>query len=150
MSTYTIIESATIPAAAERVYQILADYEDAHKIILPKPYFESMEVLAGGQGAGTVVEVKMNVFGSKQTFTLTASEPEPGRILAEDDKAAGISTKFIVDPIDANRCNVTIQTVNQTKPGVQGWIEKMINPAITKRIYRAELANLVDYVQTTT
>lgn len=49
--------SHIIPVNPEKVYAVIADYEEGHHAILPKEYFSSMKVLKGGQGTGTVIEV---------------------------------------------------------------------------------------------
>jgi hypothetical protein len=106
-----------------------------------------MTVERGGQGAGTVALVHMNVMGSKRTFRLETSEPEPGRVLEEVDQAAGIRTRFILEPQTDGSCRVTIRTENAIRPGFAGLMERLINPPIMRRIYQKELAMLADYVR---
>lgn len=148
MSDIHVETSAVIPAPAEQVYAIIADYHVGHPAILPKPYFTEMTIKEGGTGAGTVAEVRMNVFGVKRVYHLTTSEPEPGRVLAETDEAAGVTTTFTVDSLDGGeQARVTIRTQARLSPGIMGLMEKLFNPAIMRRIYQKELQQLAAYLQ---
>lgn len=143
MKTYTVTKTATINAPAAHVYNIIADYNEGHQAILPRDYFDEMIVTKGGHGAGTEIDVYMSVMGVKAEYHMVVSEPEPGRVIAEEDAAQNTRTTFTVEPIEAtDSCTVTISTTSPVKAGLQGWIEKMINPRIMRRIYQEELANL--------
>lgn len=148
MSSYHVEASAVIDAPAGRVYGIISDYHAGHPAILPPRYFTRVEVKEGGRGAGTVAAVEMNVFGAQVLYEMTVTEPEPGRVLREEDPQAGVVTTFTVDPVnDGEQSRVTIATTARTSPGVRGWLEKLTNPAITRRIYREELAQLAAVAQ---
>jgi len=142
MGTYQVVASATINAPASEVYALIADYHNGHPHILPQRYFKSLRVIKGGIGAGTVIDVEMEVFGAKAHYHMTVSEPQPGRILQEEDQSVGTVTLFMVDPISAAQANVSIVTTMQRAPGIKGWIEKQINPPIMRKIYREELQQL--------
>src|SRR5688572_25527730 len=86
--------SKRIPAPADIIYEILADYRTKHVLILPKPYFLSLDVEEGGVGEGTIVNFKMRLLGRTQSFRSLITEPVPGRTLLETDLNAGISTRF--------------------------------------------------------
>lgn len=145
MNTYTVEVTATIDAPAAAVYAILADYHDGHPAILPAPYFTGLIVIEGGYGAGTVAETTMNVFGARRTYLMAVSEPEPGRVLREEDAAAGLVTVVTVDPVDeGRRSQVTFLTTSRVSPGLKGWLEKLMNPPITRRIYREEMQLLAE------
>ncbi|MCB8954555.1 MAG: SRPBCC family protein [Ardenticatenales bacterium] len=148
MSTYQVEESAVIDAPVKRVYGIISDYHEEHPAILPSRYFTKIQVTQGGQGAGTAVMIEMNVLGAKMLYQMTVSEPEPGRVLREEDAAAGVVTTFTVDPINGGvQSRVTIVTSAKTSSGLKGWMEKLMTPAITRRIYREELAQLAIVAQ---
>ena len=150
MNTFQVASDLIIKAPADQVYNILVDYHEGHQAILPRKYFKHMEVVAGGRGEGTKIVVAMDVFGNKATFHLTVSEPEPGRVLKEEDAEAGITTIFTVDPIDdGQQAKVEIRSTNPAKPGILGRIEQLVVTAVTKRIYREELAQLNEYAQNT-
>jgi hypothetical protein len=148
MNSYRAEETAVIDAPPTQVYGVIADYHEGHPAILPSRYFSEMTVTQGGQGDGTVALVKMNVFGAKSLFQMTVTEPEPGRVLREEDAAAGVVTTFTVDPVNGGaQSRVTITTIARTSPGLRGWLEKWLNPVITRRIYREELAQLARIAQ---
>ena len=95
---HIVSASATIPARRERVYSLIADYNDGHPRILPKQ-FMSLVVEQGGVGAGTIIRFQMRVFGKKQTFRAAITEPERGRVLVETDlDTNGAVTTFTVNP----------------------------------------------------
>ena len=69
------------------------------------------------------------------------TEPEPGRVLQEEDRKQDIVTTFTCDPqSDGKETNLTITTIYPQKPGIAGVIEKWINPPIARGIYKEELA----------
>lgn len=140
--------SRVIEASAEAVYRVLADYRTEHPQILPRPPFTSLVVEKGGTGAGTVIRVGMKVMGTTRTMVMTVTEPEPGRVLQEEDLASGVRTTFTVIPLDGStRCEVTIATVWQPKPGLQGLIERWLNPAIARPLYKKELALIAGHMR---
>lgn len=142
MSTYYVTASATVNAPATEVYKLISDYHTGHPSILPPRYFKSLQVIQGGVGAGTVVDVDMEVYRVKAHYHLTVSEPQPGRVLQEEDAEAGVVTTFTVEPVDQAQAHVTIATTMSTAPGLKGWLEKRMNPPIMRRIYQEELAQL--------
>lgn len=148
MGYYLAQESQVIDARPEQVYGVVSDYRSGHPSILPRQYFTSLTVDKGGQGAGTAVTVHMNVYGTKAMYKMTVSEPEPGRVLMEEDPSAGVVTTFTFDPIDGGRqTRVTISTKARTSPGLKGVMEKLMTPMIARKIYRAELRQLADVVR---
>ena len=136
-----------VEAAPERVYAVFTDYERAHPAILPKPCFDELVIEEGGQGAGTVVRVRMKALGVENVYRLTMSEPEPGRRMVEADRDAGVETTFLVEPLDdGRRSQVTIRIDTQASPGLMGRVERLIVPPYTRRILRKELQMLADYL----
>ncbi len=148
MSPIHVEVTEVIDARPEEVYAVFADYEVAHHAILPKPYFADMKVEQGGHGSGTVVRVWMNVYGAKRVYRLVVSEPEPGRALVETDPDAGLVTTFIVEPVNnGQQSRVTIATDSEASPGFTGLMQRLMNPPITRRIYRQELRQVADYLR---
>ena len=140
--------SDIIEARPDEIYAVLADYRAGHPAILPKPYFTDLIVEQGGQGAGTLIEVRMNVMGVKQVYHEIVSEPEPGRVLVEADREAGVTTTFTIEPLNGGqRSRVTIATDVRASPGLKGVMEKLLNPSVTRRIFQQELRQLADYVR---
>lgn len=139
--------SAEIPAPPAKVYAIVADFNDAHKQILPKPYFQELTVTKGGIGAGTEYTVNMTVMGQDFTYQMIVSEPEPGRILVERDEQKELTTTWTIESrANGSASYVTIMTQSKASAGLMGILEKLLNPIVTRRIYKQELALLVDYV----
>lgn len=137
MSKPQVEVSRVIEAQPAVIYGIIADYRTSHPQILPKPEFAELVVEEGGVGAGTVVRTTMQVMGSTQTLRLTVSEPEPGRVIQEEN--AHLITTFTVEPLDGgSRSQVTIATTWR-RPGLAGWIERRINPGPARALYRREL-----------
>jgi Polyketide cyclase / dehydrase and lipid transport. len=132
--------SATIPAPASLLYDIIADYNVGHPSILPPKYFGRLEVLAGGRGTGTRIRFEMKAFGGTNVSVGEITEPIPGKELRET-LSDGIVSTFIVDPVNAGSARVTISTVYE-KGGLRGWIESMLAPRFLRDVYTAELTQL--------
>jgi hypothetical protein len=138
---------SVIDAPAKTVYTILSDYHAGHPRILPGKYFGELVVEKGGTGAGTVIRFSMKSFGTSRLIRAEISEPEPGRVLAETDLASGAVTTFTVEPTgDGSGSSVVIRTQWEGK-GLAGMIEGLLAPALLRRVYREELANLAQLAQ---
>lgn len=141
-------KTATLAATPEQIYAVIADYRHHHPQILPRPYFDRLEVEEGGFGAGTVFRAEMNVFGVKQAFRMRVAEPEPGRTIVESDLRTDLVTTFSIIPTaDPAQTQLQIETNWTPKPGLAGWIERATTPAILRMIYRKELRVLADYLR---
>ena len=139
---HTISASAIIPARRERVYSLLANYNDGHPRILPRQ-FSNLVVEQGGIGAGTVIRFEMSFFGKKQPFRATVTEPEPGRVLAESYLESGAITTFTIEPGSAPAdSRVTISTELPVRAGLPGKIERALSTLMLRPIYKKELENL--------
>lgn len=140
---HIVSASATIPARRERVYSLIANYNDGHPRILPKQ-FTRLVVEQGGIGAGTIIRFQMSIFGKKQTFRATITEPEPGRVLVETDlDSNGAVTTFTVSPGGAPAdSHVTISTEIPVRNGVLGRIERTLTTLLLRPMYIRELENL--------
>jgi hypothetical protein len=131
--------SKLVHAPAETIYEILADYRTKHPLILPQPYFLSLDVEEGGIGEGTIVNFKMRVLGRTQSFRSLITEPVPGRTLLETDINSGTCTRFDLAPLEKSQhTQVTISTYLQTHGTVEGWMAKFL----LQKIYRQELERL--------
>ena len=140
MGGYTVVVAREMGAPAEAAYGLLADYREGHPSILPKPWFESLEVEEGGRGAGTRIRVRMKALGRRTELRMKVREPEPGRVLVEDDEENGVVTTFTVDPLPGGaRCRVEFATVWRSKPGLAARLEGLVTRVLARRIYRAEL-----------
>lgn len=138
-SSFIVEVSSSIPATADRVYGLLRDYTpEGHPSILPKQYFTDLRIVKGGVGAGTVIDVDMKSGGTKTTMRLEVSEPQPGKLLVEEDKAMGVLTHFIFEDGGNGTSKLTFKTWFRRKPGFRGWVEKLIIPGFTRKVYREE------------
>jgi hypothetical protein len=148
METYELQVSRRVKTDAGLIYGVLADYRNEHPHILPKPYFQSIEVEQGGVGAGTVVRVKMKAMGVSTHLRLVVTEPKPGLELQEEDPAAGVTTTFRLepDPVQGD-CVVTIHLVWRKKKGLLGFLESKITPPVARKIFMQELDILKRYCE---
>ncbi len=139
-----ILAERDIAAPADRVYRILADYNSHHPHILP-PAFTSLIVEEGGVGAGTVIRFTIKAGGRTTAYHQQILEPEPGRVLIEDDLDTDLATTFTVTPT-ATGCHVRMESV-WTPHGLQGLVERLLAPRMLRPIYLQELALLEQYAQ---
>ena len=141
--------SAEIAAPPANIYAILADYHNGHPHILPKPYFGEFTVEQGGIGAGTIIRFHMRVLGQDRVYRQQITEPDPGRVLVETDLDTGSVTTFTVIPVnDGQRTHVQISTEWSVRPGITGWIERVITARLLRSIYTKDLRQLAAYVAT--
>jgi len=146
---YQITKTATIPAPAKLIYNILADYHEGHPAILPEKYFQSLKVEQGGIGAGTIITFDMRVGNQQQTFRSEISEPVPGQVLLEQSlDQKDLQTRFEVVPVGEALSKVTFVTTGQTqRQGPFGYIERLVTGMFLKRVYRDELQRLSEFAQ---
>ncbi|HEU4454760.1 MAG TPA: SRPBCC family protein, partial [Longimicrobium sp.] len=141
MSPYRVESSAEIPAPAQAVYAILADYRVGHPSILPKGNTVVLE--SGGTGAGTVFTLTSKMLGVTKSIRMAVSEPEPGRLLIERELPDGFVTTFTVDPLRGGAASrVTISTLGPARGGVMARIEALVMPALIRRMMAHELRML--------
>ncbi len=140
--------SAIIDSPPGQVYGVLADYREGHPSILPS-YFTKLLVLEGGKGAGTIFETHLNFMGIRKIYHVEVTEVEPGRILLEADEKLGVFVCFTVDPYEGGaQSRLTIEIRNKLSPGIKGFIEKLLNQYINRRICSEEILLLKTYLQT--
>ena len=148
MATKEIKVSRIIQEAPEKVYAIIADYHNGHPLILPKPYFVSLEVEEGGYGAGTLIRFQMKLMGRLQTFRAEISEPQPGRVLVETDLDTGTTTTFTMEEHGQTQASrVTIETVIQVREGLIGTLEGWLTERLLQPVYIKELDQLAGIVE---
>ena len=142
MGQITVRAAAVLDARPGDVYATIADYQHAHPDILPKESLYDLQVEQGGYGAGTMIRFKMKVLGVEQSFYQRVSEPEPGRVLVEQDidSVQNVMTTFTVTPVEhEQKSHVEISTMMNTSPGFKGFMERIIVPIINRQVYRKEL-----------
>lgn len=139
---FTVRASARVKAPAEVVYGIIADYRNGHPQILPRQYFEWLEVEQGGRGAGTVIRFQMRVLGQTRVLRAVVTEPEPGRVLVETDTSGvGPVTTFTVEQ-EGSGTHVSFSTELTSAGGLLGVVERFVLSRILRRIYARELEQL--------
>jgi len=144
--TFEISATRRIEAPAAAVYEVFADYREAHPKILPPSFFTGLTVEEGGHGAGTVLVVTGKFAGRTRALRGIVTEPEPGRRLVEtypDDRTV---TTFVVDPARGDACLVTIASVFPARWGPIGWIERAVIRRLLRRVYAEELDLVSAYV----
>ena len=149
MGQITVKAEAVLDAPAEEVYATIADYRQGHPSILPKEFYD-LRVEQGGYGAGTIFRFKMRVLGVEQSFYQRTSEPEPGRVLVEQDidSPHKVTTTFEVTPLkQGQQSHVEISTTLLPSPEIRGLVERILVQIINPRIYRKELTLLEGVAQ---
>jgi len=139
---------AVLDARPADVYATIADYRKGHPSILPKESFYDLQVEEGGYGAGTIMSFKARVLGVEQSFRQRVSEPEPGKVLVEQDidTVQNVTTTFTVIPVEqGQKSHVEISTMMNTSPGLKGFVERVVVSIFNPPIYRKEL-KLLEYV----
>jgi len=142
MGQIKVKAKAVLDARPEDVYATIADYRKGHPSILPKGSFYDLQVEEGGYGAGTVMRFKTRVLGVEQSFHHRVSEPEPGRVLVEQDidSIQNVTTTFTVIPVEqGQKSHVEISTTMNTSPGLKGLVERVVVSLFNPSIYRKEL-----------
>ena len=142
MGQIKVKAAAVINAQPEDVYATIADYRKGHPSILPKESLYDLQVEEGGYGAGTIMRFKSRILGVEQSFHHRVSEPEPGRVLVEQDidSVQNVTTSFTVIPVDqGQKSHVEISTTMNASPGLKGFIERVVVPLFNLPIYRKEL-----------
>jgi hypothetical protein len=145
MKHYRVSASRRVDVAPAVVYAVIADYGGHHPHIVPPEYFERLDVLEGGVGAGTRTRVVMRVLGKRQVFEQVITEPEPGRVLMEENTDGSAVTTFTVEASGEGSSHVTIATEFPLHPGIHGVLERMAVSFLFPRIYEKELARLEGY-----
>lgn len=145
MRQINVKEATVLNAKPEDVYATIADYHNGHPQIVPKETFYDMRVEQGGYGAGTIIRFKMKALGVERELYQSVSEPEPGRVLVEQDidSPQNIITSFTVTPVEqGQKSRVEIATTMNTRPGLTGFVERIVVSLFNPPVYRKELKQL--------
>jgi uncharacterized protein YndB with AHSA1/START domain len=135
----------TIPAPAEQVYQLLADYREGRPRVLPANY-QDWTVEQGGRGAGTVVSYRFRATRRRvRPMTVEVSEPAPGRTLVERDRRSSLVNTWTLTPV-AGGTAVRVATQWQGGGGIGGFFERTFAPLGLRRIHQELLERLAGAV----
>lgn len=144
---FTVAATRTIPAPPAAVYEVFADYREAHPKVLPPSFFVGLTVVEGGHGEGTVVDVAGRFAGRTTVIRGVVTEPEPGRLLVESYPAEKMVTSFLVEPEGGGTASrVTIATAMRRRWGPIGWLEERIVRRLLTRVFAEELELVAAYV----
>jgi hypothetical protein len=136
-----------VHAAPEVVYGYLADMRTHHPKFLP-PAFSNFTVVEGGVGAGTVTTFTVSAGGRSRSYKMRVTEPEPGRVLQEDDENSSLVTTFTVEPAgEEQQSRVRIRTTWQGAGGIGGFFERTFAPRAMRSLYADELRRLDVYAR---
>lgn len=130
-------------APPDRVYAIIADYHNGHPHILPKQ-FRNLTVEKGGIGAGTIIRFEVRALGQTQRFRAFVTEPEPGRVLVEEnvEPAPSKTTFTVVKSASGQGTTVSFRTEMTSRPGLFGALERFVSKRLMKKMYAEELTLL--------
>jgi hypothetical protein len=149
-TSHHAVKVALLNARPEDVYAAIADYRNGHPNIVPKESIYDLQVEQGGYGEGTVIRFKVKALGTELTFHQRVSEPEPGRVLIEQDidSPENATTTFTVTPVEqGQQAHVEIATTMNPSPGLKGLVQRLLVPLINPPVYRKELKLLEAFAQ---
>jgi Polyketide cyclase / dehydrase and lipid transport len=142
MGQIKVKATEVLDARPEDVYSTIADYRKEHPRILPKENLYDLQVEEGGYGAGTIIRFKSRILRVEQSFYQRVSEPEPGRVIVEQDidTKQNFATTFTVIPVEeGKKSQVEISTTMNASPGFRGFAERVVLSIFNPRIYRKEM-----------
>jgi Polyketide cyclase / dehydrase and lipid transport len=134
-----------LPQPADLIYRLIADFEHHHHRFLP-PQFGEIKVIKGGYGAGTEHTFTSTLGGTARAFHMVVSEPEPGRVLIEQDTLSLLETTTKVTP-EGSGSRIVFETVWQGAGGFTGLLESWFAPGMMRRMYEDEFNRLEHYAR---
>ena len=144
MGQVSAASSVLINATPEAVLAAVADYENVRGKILSSQY-SGYQVLEGGQGAGTVVQWKLQATKSRVRDVKNAVDVA-GRTVIEKDQNSSMVTNWTVAPAGPGS-SVTVKTTWNGAGGIGGFFEKTFAPLGLKKIQAEVLENLKKHVE---
>lgn len=138
MAQVTAVQSVTIGAPVQAVFDVVADYNRRSEILPPN--YRDFTVIEGGKGAGTVAEWTLQAT-EKRSRNVRATIAVAGTTLTETDANSSMVTTWQVSAAGEGS-TVTITTSWQGAGGIGGFFEKTFAPLGLKKIYTELLTNL--------
>jgi hypothetical protein len=145
MTQLMVHSERLLSAPADLVDHLFADFVNHHPRFLP-PQFTQVQVLKGGYGAGTGYTFTSLFGGNARGFRMRVSEPEPGRVLVENDTRSPLVTTITVNPQGVGS-RVILETVWESSGGLMGLLESWFAPGMMRRMYEDEFNRLERYAQ---
>jgi carbon monoxide dehydrogenase subunit G len=144
MGQVSAASTILIDATPEAVLAAVADYQTVRPKIL-SPHYSGYQVVAGGQGAGTVATWKLQATKSR-VRDVKATVDVAGHTVIEKDANSTMVTNWTVAPAGTGS-SVTLKTSWTGAGGVAGFFEKTFAPLGLKKIQAEVLENLKKTVQ---
>jgi hypothetical protein len=144
MGQVSASSTVLINAAPDVVFTAVSDYRTVRPKILSSHY-SGYEVLAGGQGAGTVATWKLQATESR-VRDVKAEVDVAGHTVIEKDANSTMVTNWTVAPAGPGS-SVTVKTAWQGAGGVKGFFEKTFAPLGLRKIQAEVLENLKKQVE---
>jgi hypothetical protein len=138
MGQVVATSSRELPAPPERVLELLRDYRDTRRQLLPDNY-SAYRVEAGGTGAGTVIGYHFSAGRRERDYRLRVQETDG--VLQESDELSSFVSVWTVTPAAAGS-TVTLQGSWNGAGGVAGVFEGLFAPLGLRRIYDEILSRL--------
>lgn len=142
MARINTFTERVIAASPEQVYATLIDYRGHHPRILP-PAFADYAVESGAMGEGTIFTTTVRSGGRSFPFRMRVSVPEPGRVIEERDFEGNRRTRFTIKP-EGTGTHLRIESW-WSSPGLMGWLESLVAPGVTRKIFAEEIGNIEAY-----
>jgi Polyketide cyclase / dehydrase and lipid transport len=144
MGQVSAASSVLINAEPTAVLAAVADYQNVRPKILSPQYLD-YQVLAGGQGQGTVAKWKLQATKSR-VRDVQVNVDVAGHTVIEKDANSTMVTNWTVAPAGTGS-TVTVKTTWQGAGGVKGFFEKTFAPLGLRRIQSEVLDNLKTQVE---
>ena len=144
MGQVSAASTIVIDATPDAVLAAVADYQTVRPKILSSHY-SGYQVLAGGQGAGTVATWKLQATKSR-VRDVKATVDVAGHTVIEKDANSTMVTNWTVAPAGPGS-SVTVKTSWKGAGGIGGFFEKTFAPLGLRKIQGQVLANLKSEVE---
>lgn len=144
MGNVSAASTVLIDAEPAAVLNAIADYQGVRPKILSEHYHE-YQVLAGGQGQGTVASWKLQATKSR-VRDIKANVDVAGHTVIEKDANSSMVTNWTVAPAGPGS-SVTVKTTWNGAGGVKGFFEKTFAPLGLRKIQAEVLGNLKSTVE---
>jgi Polyketide cyclase / dehydrase and lipid transport len=131
MGRVTAIATRELPAPPERVLELVRDYRETRRQLLPDNY-SAYRVEAGGKGAGTVIGYHFTAGRRERDYRLRVQEAD-GMLTEQDELSSFVSVWTVTAA--ATGTQVTLEGSWNGATGIGGVMEGLFAPLGLRRIY---------------